>query len=100
MVQTLRAIFTRLVSEGLLPAEDEARLAEAARATAASAVPWYVRVLSGVGAWLATALFLTFVAMARIFELDEGLVIVGLVLVAGAVAMRRFAAVEFLVQLI
>lgn len=99
MVQTLRAIFLKLVSEGLLAAEDEARLAGAARATAASAVPWYVRVLSGAGAWLATGMFLLFAAMTRLFELDAALIVLGLMLVGGAVALRRSASVEFLVQL-
>lgn len=99
MVQTLRTVFAQLVAEGHLAAEDEARIADAAKKTAASAVPWYVRLLAGAGAWVATALFLIFLGAADVFDLDEGLVVLGLLLVAGAVALRRFARGEFLVQL-
>jgi uncharacterized membrane-anchored protein len=84
-----------LRAEGLLSAEagDEASrmLAEGAPGT-----PWYVRAMVGLGAWLASLLLIGFVA--GISLATDGVTVVGLLLVAAAVVLRRQTENDFVVQ--
>jgi len=84
-----------LRAEGLLSAEagDEASRMLAGQAPE---TPWYVRAMVGLGAWLASLLLIGFVA--GISLATDGVTVVGLLLVAAAVVLRRQTENDFVVQ--
>jgi hypothetical protein len=88
-----------LVKEGLRAPEDEKSLCEALGKVPHAGTAWYIRVLAGAGAWISAALFVVFLAMVDLFDEEAVALGVGLVLLAGAVFLRRRARGEFLVQL-
>ena len=59
--------------------------------------PWYIRVMVGLGAWLASLLLIGFVASFS-FALDTGYTLVGLALIIGAILVRRQSGNDFVVQ--
>ena len=62
--------------------------------------PWFVRALAAVSAWIASLMFLTFVFGSRIVSSSGGRIILGAMLVAGALYLRRSQGkASFLVQL-
>ena len=62
--------------------------------------PWFVRALAAVSAWIASLMFLTFVFGSRIVSSPGGRIILGAMLVAGALYLRRSQTkASFLVQL-
>lgn len=91
----LEAVVGGLRAEGLL-GEQQAAEADALIARLRAVQPWYVRAMVAFGAWLASLLLIGFVAGFGIMV--GGYVIVGLALIAGAVALRRQADNDFLVQ--
>jgi hypothetical protein len=102
MRRSMAMVLGRLVEEGLAPPDAPAR-ARAALADDAlageAAVPWYVRVAAGVGAWVATAFFVAFLFTAGIEPDEPAALLVGAALVVGAVLLRRRATAEFARQL-
>lgn len=86
--RTLREVLRALGAEGLVDPESVARLEEVAGRGAVASAPWFVRVLVGLGAWIAS-LFLTLFVGLGLGRSAEPLVPLGLLLVGGAIAMRR-----------
>jgi len=93
---TISDVMRQLRAEGLAVAADESSLRDALHAADESDVPWYVRVFAGTGAWLATVLLIWFLAATGVVENPQGALALGVVLVTGAVVLRRRTAVEFL----
>ena len=91
----LEAVVGGLRAEGLLR-EEQAAEADALIAELRAGQPWYVRAMVAVGAWLASFQVIGFVAAFGIMV--GGYVIVGLALIAGAVALRRKYDNDFVVQ--
>ena len=90
---TLRDVMGTLQAEDLLD-EDTARNYLEKRA---DQQPWYVRTMVGFGAWLASLLLIGFVASFTLL-MEGGHAFIGLVLVIGAVLLRRRFGNDFLVQ--
>ena len=59
--------------------------------------PWYIRAMVGCGAWLASLLLIGFVASFSML-MDGGYVFIGLLLMVGAILLRRRSNNDFLVQ--
>jgi len=93
----IATLLDRLVAEGhATPTQPAlAREALAAAEEAEEATPWYVRVAAGFGAWIATLLVVGFLGGIGLRPGDASALVVGLALVAGAVALRRTARAEF-----
>lgn len=86
-----------LVASNKLTAE-AAQGAKLALQKKAVAQPWYVRTMVGFGAWLASILVISFFA-ALFSNFDAaGFTVMGLLLMTGAVLVRRNSESEFLVQ--
>jgi hypothetical protein len=98
--RTLASVLDALVDEGLATSD----AADRARATlaplAAGDTPWYVRVLAGIGAWLATAFVVAALASFRILRDPAASTATGALLVAAVVLPRHRAAGEFARQLV
>lgn len=86
------SIWAQLRNEGRLQGEPPPDVGDS--------TPWYVRLLAGIGAWIASLLLLGFFGMLLSDLLDEGVsaLVVGLLLCAGAGALLRRAEGEFLRQ--
>lgn len=91
-------VLAYLKAEGHAPAgaDDAVRAALAAELDAE--MPWHVRTAVGVGAWLATAFLLGSVFAIAGLRDDQARAIVGVLLIATAVAVRRQSSAEFLQQ--
>lgn len=98
MRPTLREVFQQLSTEGLIAAEDENRFREVLRQRVQQDTPWYLKLLMGVGAWVATGLFLLFLAVADVFRHESVLVILGLLMVGAGVVLRLRTEVAMLGQ--
>lgn len=86
----------------VLPAElqEKARTALATGGDATASMPWFVRVLTGFGAWLASLFLITFLSLGVLGVGEElGAIVLGLLLTGGAVLMRRAGNNVFLTQL-
>lgn len=91
----LESVVEQLRSEGLVsPDKSEQAIALIARLRAVQ--PWYIRVMVGFGAWLASILLIGFVAGFSIAV--GGVTLVGLVLIVAAVWLRRQSGNDFMVQ--
>lgn len=99
---TVREVIDALAPDVRLTPEAGDRAREGLRSLSAG-TPWYLRALMGFGAWVGTWFLLAFVAalLALVLgsEVDGAAVIVGVGLVALAVALRRNATSDFLCQL-
>jgi uncharacterized membrane protein len=88
---TMQSVLDQLVDEG--------QLSDTARATIipmlaapddAAGTPWYVRALVGVSAWIAAVLLIAFlIGGTQLVRSGESMLVVGLVLCAVAIAIRR-----------
>ena len=91
---TLADVFEHLIAEGLATRES----AERARAGLQGAVdegpPWFARVIAGFGAWIATGCLIGFLFVTKIVNDEWSSMIVGAVVAAAAVYLRRVAAPE------
>jgi hypothetical protein len=72
-----------------LEAQDAARSALRSRLELASSTPWFVRLLIGGGAWLASLFLMVFVALLLEPKDETVMLVLGLVLTGGAVFLRR-----------
>lgn len=97
MRPTMREVFERLVREGHFAAEDERRISEQLAAEEAG-TPWFVKALMGAGAWVATALFLVFLALADVFDSEGALLVLGGMLVGAAILLRHASAAAMAAQ--
>ncbi|ATB42462.1 hypothetical protein CYFUS_007940 [Cystobacter fuscus] len=61
--------------------------------------PWFVNVLSGLGAWVASLFLVIFLALFLLDGNKTGAIVVGLLITAGAVVLRRASAHVFVTQL-
>lgn len=89
---TLRDVVSTLQAEGLLGDEGVTYLDNRPEAQ-----PWYIRTMVGFGAWLASLLLIGFVASLSLL-MDGGYALIGLVLIVGAILLRRRSENDFLVQ--
>jgi hypothetical protein len=98
---SLRDVVLQLQAEGALPvgAEARARAALASRPEVTTGMPWFVRVLTGFGAWLASLFLLGFIAIGVAVAEELGAVILGLILTGAALLVRRTGNNVFLTQL-
>jgi hypothetical protein len=96
---SMATLLQRLVAEGHAAPDAAARARLALGETAEEATPWYVRAAAGIGAWVATALLVGFLASAVADPDENAALVLGLALVAGAVYLRRRATAEFARQL-
>lgn len=93
---TLRTVFEALAREGKMAPEWPEQVTTAL-AVEADAPPWYVRVLVGFGAWIASLLLIGFV-VASSLRSESAIIGVGVVMMAAALGLRFASAHEFLAQ--
>ncbi len=93
---SVRAVFAALEHEGRVAANWPER-AIAALAAEADAPPWYVRVLVGFGAWLASLLLIAFVVMS-VTDSESPMVAVGGVMMVAALGARFASGHDFVAQ--
>ncbi|MDQ3263249.1 MAG: DUF4401 domain-containing protein [Myxococcota bacterium] len=99
MRPSLRALFSQLSAEGLVAAEDERRFREVLVTRVEQQTPWYLQLLMGAGAWIATGLFLLFLFVADLMDEEAVVGVVGLGMVGAALVLRLRRAAPMLVQL-
>ena len=91
-------LLARLRAEGLATDADTVAVRSALAQAEDDDIPWYMRVLVGIGAWAATAFLLGFVAMLDLFDSDGSRLVAGVLLIGGAVMLRRKTESEFVRQ--
>ncbi|MFP2928770.1 DUF4401 domain-containing protein [Pyxidicoccus sp. 3LG] len=98
---SLQDVLNGLQAEGHLPPDGEARARSAMEVYQRTdvATPWFVKALAGFGAWVAAAFLLSFFACVGLWDEEVVVVFLGLILAAGATAMRRASRGVFLEQL-
>lgn len=89
-------VFRRLKAEALATDAADGPARAALEVELRDHLPWYLRAAIGLGAWLATGLFLGFLLF--FLDIDEALmqIVIGAALIALAVWLRRRTASEFL----
>lgn len=89
--------------QGLLTEDDVARIdahLQGRWATLETGAPWYIKLFIALGAWSAAICFLLFLAIAGLIEVEwPGLLVMGLLFIAGATVLRRMTEHLFSVQL-
>lgn len=98
---TLQDVLAGLKAEGHVDAEVDARARTAleVRHKKMGASPWYVKALSGGGAWLSALLLLSFFACVGLWKEEVALTGLGLFLAGAAVFLRRSTQGPFMEQL-
>jgi hypothetical protein len=91
---TIADVLNQLVAEGLAPPESVERARTALEGAADGSPPWFARVIAGLGAWVATACLIGFLVFTEIVDEERSAIIVGAILVAAAVYLRRNADAE------
>jgi hypothetical protein len=79
--------------------QEPARAALASSKDATATMPWFVRVLTGFGAWMASVFLIAFLSLAVVVGEEVGAIVLGLLLTAGAVFVRHAGSNVFLTQL-
>lgn len=95
---TLREVLQTLGREGLIDPEEVARFEEAGRRGDHAAAPWFVRLLVGVAAWISALCLVAFLALADLIPSSVGAMVLGAVLFAAALFLRRRARGDFAEQ--
>ncbi|WP_455365544.1 DUF4401 domain-containing protein [Kaarinaea lacus] len=90
-------VFTKLAEENLLDSDWEPK-ARALLAREHNEQPWYVRIMVGFSAWLASWMLIGFVVGAAIVESEQATLILGVILVVGAVVGRCVSDNDFITQ--
>ncbi len=85
----LLEVLRQLGREGLVDPEGVAGLLAAGDLGEHEAAPWFVRLLVGLGAWVASIFLVTFLFMVDAVPEDVGAAFCGLVLMAAVGALRR-----------
>jgi hypothetical protein len=93
---TVAEVMAALEREGRIGPDWQAT-AEAALAVEADAPPWYVRVMVGFGAWIASLLLIGFV-IAPFMRSEAALIGIGAGMIAGAFGLRRLSGHDFAAQ--
>jgi uncharacterized membrane protein len=88
---TIADVFARLVAEELTPREAIERARAALQGVVDTSPPWFARVIAGFGAWIATGFLVGFLFEVDIVNEDLSALIVGAILLAAAVFLRRRA---------
>ncbi|MCY1080983.1 DUF4401 domain-containing protein [Archangium lansingense] len=85
----------------VLPVElqEQARATLATSKDATASMPWFVRVLTGFGAWLASCFLIAFISIGVVVGEEVGAIVLGLLLTGGAVFVRHAGSNVFLTQL-
>jgi hypothetical protein len=96
--RSLDGVLGQLANEGLLT-DAQLEPARAAAANRPEATPWFVRVLVGAGAWVASLLVLVFCGMAKLLDGAASQLVLGTLFYGGAVALRRLGRGDFAQQL-
>jgi hypothetical protein len=91
-------VFAKLAGENLLDSGWEEKTRELI-AREHNEQAWYVRVMVGFSAWLASWMLIGFVVGAAIVDSEQASLILGLVLVAGAVIGRYVSDNDFITQM-
>ncbi len=94
MTVQLVEVLRQLGREGLLDPEGVAGLLAAGDRGERHSAPWFVRLLVGLGAWVASFFLVGFLFMIDWVPEDLGAAVVGAFLLAGAGALRRSPAAE------
>jgi len=96
----LREVVQRMVDEGTLSSDDAAILQRSFQQAAAKdgSAPWYVRLLSALGAWLAAALLTGFFVITEVFKHGGVALVFGLLFLAAACFARSRVRNDFAVQ--
>ncbi|MDQ3252656.1 MAG: DUF4401 domain-containing protein [Acidobacteriota bacterium] len=99
-----REVLSRWQAEQYVDATDSRSIEsylEAAQAASRnrSNSPWYIRVLIGVGAWIAAACILLFFGLAGLLTHDASQIVCGVLLIGGALILRAIAEHDFTTQL-
>lgn len=84
-----------------LPPEAETRARAALETLARTRLPWYLRLVIGVGAWVGALFLLSFVISLVVLAAgatEIAPIVIGALLTAGAIALRRSVAHPFLTQ--
>lgn len=98
---SLRDVVSQLQAEGVLAGDAQA-LADTALAShrdVTAGTPWFVRILTGFGAWVASLFLLGFISVMVAVSEELGAIVLGLLLTGGAVFVRRMGNNVFLTQL-
>lgn len=98
-MKTLTQVLRQVGIEGLLDPESVSRLAAVGHEGERDAAPWFVRLLVGIGAWIAAAFLVLFLFALDLIDGDSTAVFTGVVLLALAFWMRRVPRSDFLHQL-
>lgn len=94
--RSLNEVLDTLTQDGLLDASGMAEAEEALQGTS-PATPWYLRVMVGFGAWWAAMFFMGFFSL--LTHSRPAALFFGVVLVVGAILLRRLDRGDFLNQL-
>ncbi len=91
---TLEQLLAALREENLIPADADPLDTGSPRP---EQQPWYIRAMVGFGAWVASLLLIGFVTGLSVAA-DGGYTVIGLILIVGAVLVRRKSHNDFLIQ--
>lgn len=85
----------------VLPAatQEQARATLVSLQDAAAGTPWFVRVLTGFGAWVASVFLIAFLSLGVAVGEEVGAIILGLLITGGAIVVRSMGNNVFLTQL-
>ena len=93
---SLEDVLTGLRSENLVPVEAGDRAASLIDSMHA-VQPWFIRVMVGFGAWLASLLLIGFVVGLSL-AMEGGYIVIGLGMIVAAVILRQRSSADFIVQ--
>jgi hypothetical protein len=91
---TIADVLNQLVAEGLAPPDSVERARTALEGAADESPRGFARVIAGLGGWVATACLIGFLVFTEIVDEEKSAIIVGAILVAAAVYLRRNADAE------
>lgn len=91
-------VFSSLAGESLIDSDWEPKIRELI-VREHNEQPWYVRIMVGFSAWLASWMFIGFIVGAAIVESSQATLILGVVLVVGAVIFRCVSDNDFVTQM-
>lgn len=96
---TVGDLLRSLRAQGLLDEEGAAAIAKhLSEGDGNRPLPWYLQALLGAGAWVAAGCFIAFIVLAGLLRNEAAMLPLGLILVAGAAALRRFSPHVFAAQ--
>jgi uncharacterized membrane protein len=97
-ISDFQQVFDQLADEGLLETGWEQNVRDVL-VEEHNEQPWYVRVMVGFSAWLASWMLIGFVVGAAVVESEQATLIMGVILVVGAVFARCVSDNDFMTQM-